>query len=152
MSGTLVVVPCGRRKIWDVDPNAGPTAARDVYQGAPFKVNKEYAERFADVWLILSAKYGFVEPDFTIPENYDVTFSLPETGPVTIGELRRQARDKHLHRFATVVALGSTTYAEIVFQALKESGTRVIAPVAGLSLGRAIGGVRRAIDEKRPFM
>ena len=151
MSGTLVVVPCGRRKIWDTDPNAGPTAARDAYQGAPFKVNKTYAERVADAWVILSAKYGFIGPEFIIPENYNVTFDRPETGPITLEELRRQARGKDLYGFATVVALGSTTYAGVMLHTFEETGTRVIAPVTGLSLFRAMGEVRRAIDERRPF-
>ena len=72
----LVVVPCGMRKIWDMNPSAGPTPAKNAYVGAPFKVNRAYAEKFADRWVILSAKYGFIDLDFVIPENYDVTFKL----------------------------------------------------------------------------
>jgi len=42
---TLVIVPCGRSKIWDKNPDAGPTVAKDAYAGSPFKVNRRYAER-----------------------------------------------------------------------------------------------------------
>ena len=63
---TLVIVPCGKRKIWDKNSEAGPTKARDVYTGSPFKVNREYAEKFGDPWVILFAKYGFLEPDQVI--------------------------------------------------------------------------------------
>lgn len=52
---TLVVVPCGKRKIWDKYPSAGPTKAEDVYIGAPFKVNREYAEKYGSRWVVLSA-------------------------------------------------------------------------------------------------
>ena len=60
-AGTLVIVPCGKSKIWDRDPDAGPTAARAAYVGSPFKVNREYAETFGEAWVILSAKYGFLQ-------------------------------------------------------------------------------------------
>lgn len=44
LKGPLVIVPCGQEKIWDKKPDLGPVPARDVYTGAPFKVNREYAE------------------------------------------------------------------------------------------------------------
>jgi hypothetical protein len=148
---TLVTVPCGKRKIWDIDPEAGPTPAREVYQGVPFKINREYAEKFADQWFILSAKYGFIEPDFVIPENYNVTFDDPESNPISLAELQAQVRDKGLDRFDLTVALGSTTYAETVRNSFAGTRVTVIAPTAGLPIGRAIGQVRRAIDENRPW-
>ena len=40
----LVIVPCGRSKIWSKHPNAGPTPAADAYTGAPNTVNRQYAE------------------------------------------------------------------------------------------------------------
>jgi hypothetical protein len=27
----LCIIPCGAKKIWDVDPGIGPSAAKDVY-------------------------------------------------------------------------------------------------------------------------
>jgi hypothetical protein len=65
-------VPCGQRKVWDRDPQCGPTAARIAYTGSPFIVNRAYAERFADAWLILSAKYGFIAPEFMLAGLYHV--------------------------------------------------------------------------------
>ena len=44
---TLVIVPCGRSKVWKKRPEAGPTKAKNAYVGSPFKVNREYAEMFA---------------------------------------------------------------------------------------------------------
>jgi len=37
-------------------------------------VNREYAEHFGDRWVILSAKYGFLNPEDTIEGTYNVTF------------------------------------------------------------------------------
>ena len=80
---TLVVVSCGKRKIWDYYPNAGPTKAKGAYRKGPFRLNREYAEVFGDKWVILSAKYGFINPDFVIPGNYSVTFKDPSAQPVS---------------------------------------------------------------------
>jgi hypothetical protein len=145
---TLVIVPCGKRKIWTSNPAAGPTPAKDAYVGAPFKVNRAYAERFADRWVILSAKYGFIDPDFLIPQDYNVTFNDPASGPISSVELRQQADGKRLSAFESVIALGSTTYSDLARQAL--AGATVVAPVAGLPLGIALGKVKKALDTGRP--
>jgi hypothetical protein len=42
--------------------------------GTPFKVNREYAQRFGDSWVALSAKYGFLWLDDPISGPYNVTF------------------------------------------------------------------------------
>src|SRR4051794_17641224 len=73
----LIIVPCGRSKVWDRSPDLGPTAAQDAYVGGPFKLNRAYAERFGQRWVILSAKYGFIDPAFVIPGPYDTTFLKP---------------------------------------------------------------------------
>jgi len=148
---TLVVVPCGMAKIWDRYPDAGPTPARAAYTGSPFKVNREYAEAFADRWVILSAKYGFIEPGFIIPENYNVTFNDPGTAPICLDELRRQVEEKALDHFVTVVALGSLTYADKVAAAFAGKQSKVCAPTGGLPIGKMMGAVRAAIDSGRAF-
>ena len=84
-----MIIPCGKLKIWSKNPLKGPTIAEEAYIGSPFKVNRSYAERFSDKWLILSAKYGLIAPDFIIAGNYDVTFNDPSTNPISIEELAR---------------------------------------------------------------
>jgi len=148
---TLVAVPCGKRKIWDRNPTAGTTKAKDVYIGAPFKVNREYAEKYGDRWVILSAKYGFIDPDFVIPGNYNVTFKDASTDPIGVIELKEQIKHMTLDTFETVVVLGGRDYADVVSQAFSDLEVKIKTPVAGLTLGRAMGIVRRAIDEGRPF-
>lgn len=53
--GALVVVPSGRRKIWDGEPVRGPASAAAANTGTPFRLNRQYAERFGDVVVVLSA-------------------------------------------------------------------------------------------------
>jgi hypothetical protein len=43
---TLCIVPCGKTKIWDKNPNAGPTKAEYVYVGSFAKKCREYATTF----------------------------------------------------------------------------------------------------------
>lgn len=43
---TLYIVACEKRKIWDKNPNAGPTKAECVYIGSFDKRCIKYAKRF----------------------------------------------------------------------------------------------------------
>jgi len=146
---TLVVVPCGKRKIWKKNPDAGPTEAKDAYTGTSFKVNREYAERFADKGVILSAKYGFIEPDFVIPEDYNMTFSDKSSDPISMDSLRDQA--SRLDRFDNVVALGGIKYGDKVKIAFQETGIDVLTPTAGLPIGKAMRKVKDAVRQGQAF-
>jgi hypothetical protein len=93
--------------------------ARDAYTSSVFMKSCRYAERFGERWLILSAKYGFIEPDFTIPANYNVSFYDPEAIPTA--ELKGQVVSKRLDQFRTVGVLGSDTYWQRAVEAFKGS-------------------------------
>ena|SRR5437667_12008823 len=145
MKGTLVIIPCGQRKIWDKEPNRGPTPARDAYIGPPFKVNKEYAEQFAEQWVILSAKYGLISPDFMIPGPYNVTFKDSSTDPVPVSTLQDQIQRKSLDRFERIVGLGGREYRAIVEEAFASLPVKICFPFAGLPLGKSMQAIRQAI-------
>jgi hypothetical protein len=147
----LVIVPCGQAKIWGKDPMAGPVEARDAYIGGPFKVNRAYAERFADCWLILSAKYGLISPDFMIAESYNVTFKDPRTGPVDIATLREQVEAQRLSRFDPIIVLGGMEYQMAARAAFTTNAARLYAPFAGLPIGKAMQATNRAIASGSPF-
>lgn len=88
MPEVLVIVPCGKSKIWDKQPDRGPTAASDAYTGAPFKLNRAYAKCFGEAWVVLSAKYGLIEPEFEISGPYEVAFTKPRTCPIATESLQ----------------------------------------------------------------
>jgi len=128
------VVPCGQAKIWRKEPTHGPAKARNAYVSSPFRVNKIFAEKFADKWIILSAKYGFIDPDFTIPEDYDVTFTRSSTNPITVNDVKGQLKNRiDLHGYDAVIALGGQDYTDIVKQVFMGS-SKVLLPTEGLSL------------------
>jgi len=148
----LVVVPCGRRKIWDREPETGPVCARDAYVGAAFHWNRLYAETFASAWVILSAKYGFLRPDDQIVGPYNVTFGTRETEAIDSQTLRQQVAYQGLHRYGAVVALGGKRYREHIHDAFAGDGARILAPFAGLAIGKYLQAVRRSIESRESML
>jgi len=115
---TLAVVSCTKRKIWDVEKDEKRTyvPAEEAYRGDDFIWWCSIAPKVKCRWLILSAKYGFIEPDHPI-SNYDVTFSDPHTGPISdeslIHQVKYQTRWKDnipLKSFKKVFVFGSDIY------------------------------------------
>lgn len=147
MSGKLlVVVPCGQSKIWKKHPELKDVQASEAYMGAPFKVNKAFAEKFtdqeiSDKWIILSAKYGFVEPNFPIPQDYNVSFNRPKTNPISLSDLRKQAKNKKLLLFDTVIALGGKNYFHKVRKVFANC-SKVVVPTEGLTIGFAMKRIK----------
>jgi hypothetical protein len=62
--------------------------------GTPVRLKPLDAERFGDAWGVLSAKDGFIAPEFKIPEPYELSFKLPATSPITVDRLRQQVREQ----------------------------------------------------------
>lgn len=151
MKGLLVIIPCGQAKVWDKDPQRGPTPARSAYTGAPFKVNRQFAEHFAQEWLILSAKYGFIHPHWMLPGPYNVTFKRPATNPVDVPTLQAQARSLNLDRFDAIMVLGGKGYADAVKAALAHLQARLSFPFAGLPMGKAMQAAKTAIASGYPW-
>jgi hypothetical protein len=148
---TLVIVPCGKAKIWDKQPDAGPTPAHHAYTGAPFVVNRTYAQTFGSAWGILSAKYGFLRPDDLIPGPYNVTFKRKATHPIDSGHLRAQVLELGLHRFARVIALGGSEYRRYVFAAFDGSDVDLAFPFAGMALGPSLHAANEAVRRRRAY-
>jgi len=149
---TLVVVSCGGKKIWDEEPDAGPTRARDAYTGLFFKCNRAYAEKFGDSWTILSAKYGLVRPSYLIKDNYNIRFSH-RNEMVTTRQLREQLLAQGFHRFARVVVLGGREYGAAIEEAYAGTSIPVLRPLEKYGrIGLMIQAVKVAIDSERPFV
>lgn len=144
MTSVLVIVPCGSLKIWDKQPSAGATRAADAYVGPLFNKNEAYAERFAADWLILSAKYGLISPDFVIPGPYNVTFKKKATRPIPISEVVRQAHGIDVRKYDVVVGLGGIDYCTVIKAAFASS--RIEFPFLGLKLGPMMSAVNRALE------
>jgi hypothetical protein len=116
----LVVIPCGRSKIWDREPTRGSVSAAEAYTGTLFQLNRQCAEGFGDAWVILSARYGFIAPDFMIPEPHEVSFKHPATHPIAFDRLREQLREQQLGSFPIIVGLWNKRLRDRARQAPQE--------------------------------
>ncbi|MGM9322247.1 DUF6884 domain-containing protein [Deinococcus aquaticus] len=139
----LVVVPCGAKKIWADQPALGAVQASGAYTGVPFRINRAYAEAVGDAWVILSAKYGFLWPEDTIPGPYEVTFKRKKSGPVEVTALLQQVPHLGLDTFGKVIGLGGLEYRAAVAQAF-EVISSVTFPFAGLALGYSLQATKAA--------
>ena len=135
---TLFVVGCTKRKIWDEYPNAPfYVPARYAYLGSSFIKIRQWLETDRIElkgfrWLILSAKYGYIEPWHPIGK-YDVTFNDDNTGPISDHTLysqvmhQRRWRDTTpLKNFKTVICFVSQIYLEKVKNSFRDTGAQVI--------------------------
>ena len=146
---TVVIVPCGKSKVWDRQPRRGTTPASSVYTGALHKVAQRYARRHADKWYILSAKYGIIRPDFLIPETYDVTFNTGDG--VSVATLRRQVRAERIHRASKVIVVGGTVYCSVVEQALSKWRVIPECPFRGLPIGKMLQAINQVLNQREGF-
>jgi hypothetical protein len=147
----LVIIPCGQSKVWDDQPDRGPIQARDAYTGTPFRMNRAYAEAFASRWVILSAKYGFVSPDFLIPGPYNVTFKKRTTNPVGLARLIIQVKELRLDEAAQIIGLGGKEYRGMIERAFASFDCSPVFPFSGLSIGLAMQATKKAIQTGDPW-
>lgn len=127
----LGILGCTKSKVWDRSIGAGPTPAIDVYKGSKFLDDLKIVDKQSNRWIIFSAYYGFIDPDFVIPESYDVTFNSPYDkikNPTILQEkLVRQINANHLNSFHMVRLLSSCggDYESRVREAFKGFPVRV---------------------------
>lgn len=149
---TLCIIPCGKRKIWNDNPNAGPTPSRDVYTGSFAKMCLKYASTFyPDSYVILSAKYGFLWPNDLIPEDYNVTFNDLPSNPISIPLMISSARFKGLLSYDQFVVIAGKNYVNMAKQVFP--GKVIINPLKGCAgNGIMINRMKSAIKNGRPIL
>ncbi len=114
-SEILFVVSCTKKKIWEVSPSAPEfVPARYAYVGDSFVEFLKWAEesqleRRGFRWMILSGKYGFIEPWHPIGY-YDIPIDDESYFPVTNDFLRNQVRQVRWQRTADGRLSGYTLY------------------------------------------
>lgn len=151
MRSALCILPCGMKKIWDVAPEAGPTAARSAYVGSLHKACRNYAEAFCDQWVILSAKHGFLLPDDIVPGNYDLGFQHKDQVIVTVEQLKRQLAEKRLDRYSDVIVLGGRKLVRVLSDVLDPGACTVHLPLRDCKgIGYMLQKLNRAVELGRP--
>lgn len=110
----ISIIPCGRKKIWDKQPEMGAVPASVAYIGTLHHYCRNYAEKFTNQWVILSAKHGFLLPDDIVDGNYDVTFGQKSDAIITFDRLNEQIHQKQLDQFDMLIALTGKKYKRVI--------------------------------------
>ncbi|EZH68112.1 hypothetical protein DH09_01640 [Bacillaceae bacterium JMAK1] len=139
MKRSLHVIPCGKKKIWDVDPTHPPAYAKDAYVGTFHRICRHYVHHFDVDWVILSAKYGFLLPNDIVSHNYDLTWNISHKEDwIPMERLRDQVKEEKLHNYERIVLLTGKKYEPIV-RNIFGSAFPVIRPLDG---ARGIGDMQ----------
>jgi hypothetical protein len=102
----IVIVSCGSKK------SKRPSRAEDMYTGAFFRVQLNYAKSLvpSDCIYILSAKHGFIPLDKVISP-YNVKMGDPSS--VKIETLKIQASELNILDSKKVICIGGSLYTDI---------------------------------------
>jgi hypothetical protein len=144
----LMIVQCGKQKKWKRNPDLGALKAAQAYTSSYFQKNVAYAKRFGDRWMILSAKYGFLDPDDLI-EDYNVTFKDKSTSPISISELKEQVLAKKLGEYDEVFVLGGEEYLAAVTGAFEGKQSIIKSPFRGMSIFSRMTAIDKALGDGR---
>ena len=110
----LAVLPCGKKKIWDKTPDVGPMKVKDVYIGTLHRLTRQYAEIFADEWVILSGKYGFRSKNEMINGDYDITFGMKGTDVIASRVLKQQIHRQGLDQYDRAIILTGKKHQRVI--------------------------------------
>lgn len=119
--------------------------AQEAYLGTEIRAWRSTPEAATERWVILSAKYGFLEPDHPIAD-YDVTFGRPSSGPISLESLRAQVLYQRrwkdgcrLRDFDLVIVHGTADYWKACKFAFK--GVAEVRPAGSVPSAVALPGV-----------
>ncbi|WP_163654301.1 DUF6884 domain-containing protein [Listeria sp. PSOL-1] len=151
----MLIIPSGKPKIWDKNPDYGPTRAKYAYTGTFHCLAKTYAEMFSpDDYLILSPKYGFLYPEDWVKKTYDVRFTLNGVNQHTISlaDLKKSWQEKTAQRkIAEIIMIGGKKYLPLMEQVLAAK-IKISLPLAGSSgIGIMQQKLKKAIQEREPL-
>jgi hypothetical protein len=100
--------------------------------------------------MILSAKYGYIEPDFRISGNYNVTFKDLQTNPVSINTLIDQIREKGLAEYPVIYGLGGREYRDLISKSFAVFGRKIEFPFQGKGrIGEIMSLIKKTTAECR---
>ena len=82
-----------------------------------------------DTWIILSAKYGFIDPKDIIPQNYDACFHKRNSKTISLEELKVQMEKKNFDEYDRIIVLGGKYYTQMIIDLFHDK--EVLNPLNG---------------------
>ena len=111
---------------------------KDLYISSWFKKARKYAERHADSWYILSAKYHLLHPE-AVAEPYNLTLNhmkqreLREWARITLEMLKEE-----LYSGDTMIILAGMNYRRFLLDGLRDMCREIVIPMEGLGIGKQL--------------
>ena len=141
MGCTVVLISCAKRK------QHKPAKAKDLYDSTLFRAQRAFAEKFADDWYILSAKYGLLHPETEI-EPYEQTLKNAPTSQRRVWSDRVYAElEACTEPDDLIVVTAGEDYCRFLIPLIAQRGNMVQRPVKGLSMGFIPGRLRALIAQ-----
>ena len=128
----LLVIACGKSKIWSRKPHVGSVKARDAYVSNYFRLCARYAEKISRSWVILSGKHGILRPDDILFRNYDTKLKISDDYKARVSEQFRNILSK---RFTIVVSLCGGQYSALLKEIAVDLGFALVEPMRGMRIG-----------------
>ncbi|TFJ94455.1 DUF6884 domain-containing protein [Lentibacillus salicampi] len=147
----LSIIPCGRKKIWDKQPELGAVPAKNAYIGTLHKRCRQYAEMFTDQWVILSAKHGFLFADDMVDGQYDVTFGQKSNEIITFDQLIGQMKRKQLDQFDRLVVLTGKKYRPIINGTFSEDMPSIFPLLEYRGIGFILQALKQSAETQTPI-
>jgi hypothetical protein len=137
----IVLVQCTAEK------RDGRHRAKNLYdESTYFRKQRAYAQAKGDYWLILSAKYGLVDPN-SIIDSYDLHVDDLEDTETWATDIATDLADGPASPPATVEILGGRSYADPLVPELERLGYDVVEPLCGLGIGERMSKLAEMTTE-----
>ena len=130
-------------------PAAGDLVrAEDAYTRWPYERRRDYARRFADAWLIFSAKWGLLAPSQLIDPSY-VAYGIEADEALLVRQLRENGAD----RYDVIEVLAGEKYLALLRAPARTIGLRLAAPLRGrgLRMGEQSVEINKCLKRGEPF-
>lgn len=139
MSMTVALVSCVKSK------RDHAARAEDMYVSTLFQGMREYAQKNADAWFILSAQYGLLEPDEIILPYERTLNKLPKSDRLAWAGGVGSRLLNILPAKASILMLAGERYREYLIPFLTSHQFAVEIPMDGLSFGRQLNWLNRQL-------
>lgn len=140
MPADVLIIGCGRAKIWSRESAPATVRAADAYCGSLFLASRRFAERFFPAcWYILSAHYGLLRPDDQI-SNYDATVGqrIPQGMQALLALQIREVLPSH----ARIYSVASARYSDWLASA--SASRELVRPLDGVPMFQRMQLLSRA--------
>lgn len=140
---TVYLISCVSKK------RATPAQVRDLYISDWFLKARDYVESTRCPWFILSAEHGLVAPN-QILAPYERTLNAMRKPERQAWTMRVKAQmENSLAAADHIVVLAGVRYREFLMDDLRQRAKTVEVPMEGLSIGRQLHYLTKALHHER---